>query len=220
MLFQIDSKVEELGVKAVGAEIHIDSNRDNSKFDLYKSGLLEVIREDIKIRPYKEDEILGGFRELHTKVGRSNRDYIASPEMLYRQFQERNKFPHINTLVDIYNLMSLKTRLALGAHDISHIEGNVTLKFTTGKESFLPLGSRTSVKVLPNEYGYIDDKDNLICRLEVLQVEPTKITKDTRDIFLIIEGNKTTSEFYVREVALKTCEMIKMYCGGSYKLLN
>ena len=92
-----------------------------------------------KKKSYKEDLILHGFRTLHEKVKRSNRKFPASPEELVRIFTETGRFPRINLLVDIYNLISLKTKLALGAHDVNNIKGNVTLKLTTGSEKFYPL---------------------------------------------------------------------------------
>lgn len=44
-------------------------------------------------------------------------------------------------MVDIYNLISMDTKLALGAHDLAKTEGNISLKLTTGNENYIPLGS-------------------------------------------------------------------------------
>ena len=154
-------------------------------------------------KSYKEDLILHGFRTLHEKVKRSNRKFPASPEELVRIFTETGRFPRINLLVDIYNFISLKTKLALGAHDMNNIKGNVTLRLTAGDEKFYPLGSNALTPVPPGEYSYIDDENNIICRMEVLQVEPTKITTDTTDVFLIVQGNENTGNNYIESGANK-----------------
>lgn len=164
--------------------------------------------------------MLAGFRDLHTKVGRSNREYIASPEGLRWLFLERGRFPRINVLVDAYNLVSIKTGLALGAHDIDRVRGNITLRLTKGDETFIPLGKTEPVKVFPGEYGYIDDENNVICRLEVLQVEPTKVTTETTDVFVIIEGNTNTSVESVKGAAQEVCNLITQYCDGTSHFLN
>ncbi len=60
----------------------------------------------------------------------------------------------------------------------------------------------------------------MVCRLEVLQVEPTKVVAESKDVFLIIEGNANTSDEYVKQTAEEVCQTITKYCGGSYIFLN
>ncbi len=218
--FNVTKEVLDLGVKITTARIIGVKNSDlNLEFENYKNSELEKIKETWAGKKYKDDPVLAGFRDLHTKVGRSNRDYVSSPEGLRWLFLERSRFPHINTIVDIYNLISLKTGLALGAHDIDKVEGNITLKLTKGDEKFIPLGKTEHASIFPGEYSYIDDANNIICRLEVLQVEPTKVTTETNDIFLIIQGNNNTNEGLVKNSANEVCELIVKYCGGSYSFL-
>jgi len=213
--FNVTKEVLNLGVKVITARIiGVNNSEINQDFEIYKNEELENIKKKLTGKNYKDDPILQGFRDLHTKVGRSNRDYVASPEGLRRLFLERSRFPHINTVVDIYNLVSLKSGLALGAHDVDKIQGNVKLCLTKGDEIFIPLGADNQVAVFPGEYCYVDDGNNVICRLEVLQVEPTKITTSAQDIFIIVEGNANTSFEYVAEMAKEVCTLIKRYCGG------
>lgn len=219
--FKVTQEVLDLGVKILTARITGVANSDTSPaFEMYKNTELEKIKSQWKDKKYKDDPILEGFRDLHTKVGRSNRDYVASPEGLRWLLLERGRFPQINTLVDIYNLISVKTGLALGAHDIDKVHGNITLRMTKGDEIFVPLGKIDPVSIFPGEYGYVDDGNNVICRLEVLQVEPTKVTTQARDIFVIIEGNANTDMSYIQAATEEVCQLITKYCGGSCTLLN
>lgn len=218
--FTVAQEVLDLGVKIHTLRISgVVNSKENTEFEAVKKKELEIIRAFWKGKSYKEDAILAGFRDLHTKIGRSNRDYVASPEGLTWLFLERGRFPHINTIVDIYNLVSLKTRLALGAHDVQNIQGNISLRLTDGSEAFVPLGKTEKVTVFPHEYGYIDDGDNVICRMEVLQVEPTKVTEQTSDIFLIIQGNVNTKNDYVHAGAEEAAELMTRYCGGEVQWL-
>lgn len=219
--FNTQKEVLDLGVKIITARISDAQNTDsNTDFETYKNSELEKVKNQWAGKKYKDDPVLAGFRDLHTKVGRSNRDYVASPEGLRWSFLERGRFPHINLLVDIYNLVSLKTGLALGAHDIDKVKGNITLRLTKGDEIFIPLGKTEPVAIFPGEYGYVDDGNNVVCRLEVLQVEPTKVVVGSKDIFLIIEGNANTSGEYVKQAAEEVCQIITKYCGGSFNFLN
>ncbi len=218
--FTATKEVLDLGVKIITARITGVQNADsNAEFEFFKNVELEKIKGTWAGKDYKDDSVLAGFRDLHTKVGRSNRDYVASPEALRRSFLERDRFSHINLIVDIYNLVSLKTGLALGAHDIDKVQGNITLRLTKGDEKFVPLGKTEAAAIFPGEYGYVDDGNNVICRLEVLQVEPTKITLDAKDIFLIIEGNANTPAEHVKQAADEVCRLISRYCGGNTQFL-
>lgn len=219
--FEVTKEVSNLGIKILTARIVGVQNTDSSAdFEVYKNAELEKVKQEWANKKYKDDPVLVGFRDLHTKVGRSNRDYVASPEGLRWLLLERGRFPHINTLVDIYNLISVKTGLALGAHDIDKVNGNITLRLTKGDEKFVPLGKTEPLPVFPGEYGYCDDGNNVICRLEVLQVEPTKVTPESKDVFMIIEGNANTESEFVKNAAEAVCQLITKYCGGSYSFLN
>ena len=81
----------------------------------------------------KKSKILEGFRKLHRKIGKSNKKYISSPENLLMYIIKHNKLPHTNLLVDIYNLISVRYLLSIGAHDLHAVIGNISLRITNGK---------------------------------------------------------------------------------------
>ena len=69
-------------------------------------------------------------------------DYIdVHVKRLLKNLLKKQEFHKINPLVDLYNLISMDTKLALGAHDLDKIEGNITLRLTQGNENYIPLGS-------------------------------------------------------------------------------
>lgn len=219
--FRVSDDILKLGVKVLIAQIVGGVNsKSNREFEVYLKDELEDVKKIWQGKDLKNDPVLQGFRDLHNKVGKSNRKYPASPEALLGLFLETGRFPRINTLVDIYNLVSIKTRLALGAHDISGIEGNVTLRLTDGSETFIPLGSNQIMPISAGEYCYVDDGNNVICRLEVLQVEQTKITLNSKNVFLIIQGNANTTNGYIEAGAKQVLDLIRKYCNGKYTFLS
>ena len=87
----------------------------------------------------------------------------ASEKSIKRNLLKKNKdFIKINPLVDIYNLISMDTKLALGAHDLAKTEGNISLKLITGNENYIPLGSEEAKVVKAGIYSYIDDANDII----------------------------------------------------------
>ena len=89
----------------------------------------------------------------------------------------------------------------------------------SGTERFVPLGASAPESVQPGEYSYVDDANEVICRMEVLQVEKTKVELHSTDAFYIVQGNQASS----REVLLSaTDELIGLtreFCDGEARML-
>lgn len=197
----------------------VQNKANHPDFEVLKSEILETVLADLSPDKIKSDPILEGFRQLHTAVGRSNKRFVASPENLLNFLLQTKRLPQVNLLVDIYNLVSIKSKLALGAHDTAKIVGDITLRMTNGTEGFTPLGATESQNVGAGEYGYIDAANDVICRLEVRQVEKTKVTLDSTACFYIVQGNVNTDQTYINTVADELIELTSRFCGGTVKRL-
>ena len=53
--------------------------------------------------------------------------------------------------------------------------------------------------VAVGEYGYVDAKDRVLCRLDVLQADFSKVTAGTVNALLIIEGTTAHSPDLLRQ---------------------
>jgi len=139
------------------------------------------------------DPILQGFRELRKAVGRSSRKYPCSIEGLISYLHRRGELPTIHPIVDIYNLVSLETRLTLGAHDLDQVDGDITLRLVACNETFIPLGATASESVPAGEYAYVDDAGDILCRMDYKQCDKTKLTAETVRCLVILQGNANTA---------------------------
>lgn len=218
--FNIAEEVLATGLNGSYFTLSGISNRaSDPQLDEVRDAMLHEIIPGLSPEKIKDDPILQGFRRLHQEVGVSNRKNVASPENLQSTLLRSGRLPQINVLVDIYNLMSVKSRLALGAHDIAHISGNVNLRLTTGTEVFWPLGATEPKAVSAGEYAYVDDKNDIICRLETRQVEKTKVTVETTGCFYIVQGNSATDDMYIKSVTDELIALTKRFCGGEERIL-
>jgi DNA/RNA-binding domain of Phe-tRNA-synthetase-like protein len=157
---------------------------------------------------------VAAFQELHRRVGVNPRKEQSSIERLLTLALKRGELPAINGLVDAYNLVSLRTRCSLGAHDLDAIAPPVTLRLLTGRESFTPLGETAPSAVTPGEYGYVDAADRLLCRLDVRQADFSKVTERTRNVLLIVEGTAEHPPEVMRRAFAEAIELVTCYCGG------
>jgi DNA/RNA-binding domain of Phe-tRNA-synthetase-like protein len=218
--FFVADEVLALGVRGVYLHMSGLQNREaDPDLDRIINETVAQIREELTSERIDKDPVLAGFRRLHETVGVSNRKNVASPENLLSMLLGGGRLPRINLLVDIYNLVSIQTRLALGAHDTRKLDGNVRLAMTTGREAFWPLGSSGPKPVREGAYAYMDDSDDVICYLEVRQVEKTKVTTDSTDCFYIIQGNENTSPDYLRAASDQLISLTTRFCGGQAHVL-
>jgi DNA/RNA-binding domain of Phe-tRNA-synthetase-like protein len=214
--FIVSSEVRDLGVRVLCATVeNLNNHSPHRDLDELRNKYADSLKTSLTSDFVKIDSILTGFRTLHEKVGRSNRKFPASPESLVNLFLSRGVIPRINPVVDLYNLVSLDTRLALGAHDISGIAGNVTLRLTDGTERFVPLGAQEPELVSSGEYCYIDDSNEVLCRLEHKQVEKTKVTVDSRSCFFIVQGNEATPPELIEATFQRLAELLSEFCSGT-----
>jgi DNA/RNA-binding domain of Phe-tRNA-synthetase-like protein len=220
--FIVQPEIKTIGLKGIYLTIeNVKNKKSDAEFEKYQTDLIQKFYNyATKIPDIKEDSFINGFRKLHEAVGAPNRKNLSAPENLYRLLLKYANIPHINLLVDIYNLISIKYKLALGAHDLSKIDGDIHLRFTNGSEKYIPLGETEPKAIRAGEYSYIDDSNEVICYLDVRQVDKTKVTTDTTDVFFVIQGNENTPFQYIEEATIELTHLIKKYCGGDVSVIG
>lgn len=220
MNFYVEQKVLDVGVKILFAVVRgVDNTQNSEEWQAYRTERLAALLETYRDLDIKEDPILEGFNILHDNSGVKRRKNIPASENLIKLLKKREDMFYLNQAVDIYNLISLESKLALGAHDIDHVDGNVTLRFTDGTERFQPIGQPEPVGINAGEYCYCDDANEVLCRLEVRQVEKTKVTEEAKNIFYIVQGNEATPEELLQETARAIIDTTVKYCGGEGEVI-
>lgn len=218
--FKVQQDVLDLGVKIKGVRIHdIDNTVYSSSLNDYIDVHVKRLLKNNSLEVLKEDRIIQGFYELHKEVGIPKRKNLPASENLLKNLLKKQEFHKINPLVDLYNLISMDTKLPLGAHDLDKTEGNISLRLTQGNENYIPLGSVEAKEVKAGIYSYIDDANDIICYSEIRQVDKTKVTEESKDVFFIVQGNQATTDKYVEDVAQELITVVTYYLGGTGEIL-
>jgi DNA/RNA-binding domain of Phe-tRNA-synthetase-like protein len=218
--FAVEKSVLDIGVKIVFLVIEgIDNTRISPEWMEKRKGIIANLLNDYKYIDYHADPVLEGFHILHDRAGVKRRKNIPASENLIRLLNKHGDVFFINQAVDIYNIISMESKLALGAHDIDRVDGNVTLRFTDGTERFVPIGQSEPVSNNPHEYSYCDDSNEVLCRLEIRQVEKTKVDEKTTNAFYIIQGNEATDNELLLATARKILDETIKYCGGKGRII-
>ena len=218
--FKVQPEVLDLRVKIKGVRIHdIDNTVYSSALDDYIDVHVKRLLENNSLESLKKNQVIQGFYELHKEVGIPKRKNLPASENLLKNLLKKQEFHKINPLVDLYNLISMDTKLALGAHDLDKTEGNITLRLTQGNENYISLGSEEAKEVKAGIYSYIDDANDIICYSEIRQVDKTKVTNESKDIFFIVQGNNENSDKYVKDIAKELIIVVTYYLGGTGEIL-
>ncbi len=216
MKFKVEKAVLDSGVKIIFAVVEgVDNHKNDDEWKEYRTRRIAELYNEYKELDIHADPILEGFNILHDNVGVKRRKNIPASENLIRLLVKRQEVFYINQAVDIYNLISLESKLALGAHNIDNVEGDVTLRFTDGTERYVPLGQSEPQPVAAHEYCYCDDADEVLCRLEIRQVNKTAVDENAVNIFYIVQGNAATPDSLLTDTAQKIIDTTTKYCGGT-----
>lgn len=210
MDFKICEDVSALGIHVVFLVIYdienttFDVDLKNTIHKFYKEFCTYYSSEDLE-----QDKNIIGYRELHKNIGINDKSLIASPESLIKILFKHKTLRPINFIVDTYNYVAIKNRVSIGAHDTNNIYGNVRLCFTNGDEHFVPLGKKASQAINKGEYCYIDDANEILCRLDCRQCDKTKTTVDTNSCLFIIQGHENISTITLESTAKELQTLIK-----------
>jgi len=210
----IDPKLKALGLKLSCAVV------EGVQVKKKHEGLEKVKKETIKkmdLNSVEGQKVIQGYIDLYDATG-VKRDTHAVKNLVELAKKSGN-IPQINTVVDSYNLVSIKRGLIVGAHDLDKISGNINVKFADGNETYVPLGQNEKSIVAKGEYIFADDAV-VLCRLDVKQGEHTKVDNSTKNVFLYVQGNKNTSQKYIKEAMQEILSNLEKYCGGKSKLIR
>ncbi|MDN5332628.1 MAG: hypothetical protein PWP45_1853 [Tepidanaerobacteraceae bacterium] len=128
------------------------------------------------------------YREALRKLNINPNKFPCSVEAMTSRVLKSNNLPSINNVVNLINAVSLKRTLPMGAHDLKCVEGNLKVCFSKGGEPFIPFGQTEAEYVEEGELVYADDHKVKTRRWIWRQSEIGKITEDSTDIFIPIDG--------------------------------
>lgn len=123
-------------------------------------------------------------REVYKKLGKDPNRYRPSAEALCRRIVKGIPLYQIDTLVDLINLISLKSGYSIGGFDADKIEGDLILGIGKAEEKFEAIGRGfLNIEGLPLYRDIIGGIGT-----PTSDEERTKITLETTNLLMIING--------------------------------
>src|ERR1035437_2870674 len=158
--------------------------------------------EDINKRP-----AISATRSIYKSLGKDPNRYRPSAEALCRRIIRGIPIYRVSTLVDIINLVSIRSGFSIGGFDANLIQGDVKLDAGTANDDFDAIGrGKLNVEGLPlykDEVGGIGTptSDN----------ERTKLSPDTTQLLVVINGYSGENE--LMEAANHSIQLLEKYAA-------
>ena len=91
-------------------------------------------------RAVLEASAITATRVSYKALGKDPARYRGSAEALLRRLTSGKGMPRINNVVDVINLVSVETRMAVGLYDMAHVEGAIEFRAGRAGETYKGIG--------------------------------------------------------------------------------
>lgn len=133
--------------------------------------------------------------------------------------RREGKLPNINTLVDIYNIFSLREAIVMGAYERRTIAGKLIYAEADGQEHFIPVKGGQPESIRPGEWVLKDETNMVVTKVTTKQSEAAAVTTSTQACAMCIQGNPRISVNELQKTADEMVQVIAEHCGGEVRVV-
>lgn len=174
----------------------------------------KIVAEKYSGIKVKETEKIGYYRDAFVKLGINPNKFMCSIEALVSRIAKGGNIPSINPIVDLANALSLKYCIPLGVHDLSKIDNTIEIRRAREDDIFIPFGATEKENVDVGEIMYASNNHIKTRRWTWRQGEEGKITEDTKDVFIPIDGFHRKNEKEVLKLRDELAKILKEEFGA------
>jgi DNA/RNA-binding domain of Phe-tRNA-synthetase-like protein len=162
---------------------------------------------------------IAAWRAAYKGFGIKKTSYRSSVERLVKRVRAGERLPVVNTLVDIYNVVSLTHVFCCGADDLDRVAPPLAFRFARTGDSFIDMGAEAGED--PNdppkegEVVYADYRHVLCRRWNWRQDARTGISDGTRRAVVTVQANGWGNlEAAVEDLTA----LLREFCAASVRL--
>ena len=163
-----------------------------------------------------EHDFVKAWDETYRKFNVNPNKYPPSIKSLIKRVQKGGKIPFINSVVALFNYVSIKYLIPCGGDDIDTIKGNLRLGFASGSETFVPLGGKEQEHPVEGEVIYFDDATlNVMCRRwNWRNGDFSKIMEGSKRVVINIDGIGPVPDDTILKARDEIVSLLEEYCDA------
>jgi len=203
----IKNKLPDLTLGCIECDVVI--SEENS--DLWREieAVCGIIGHSGELAEVGSNPAIRASRMAYRRCGKDPSRYRLSSEALMRRVVKGHQLYRINNVVDLVNLVSLKSGLSIGGYDVEKISGDVIFDIGKPDEPYEAIGrgelNITSLPVFRDSISAFGSPTSDSVR--------TSVTGDTKRFLMIIVG--FSSDICTLETLDLSIELLKNYARAS-----
>jgi DNA/RNA-binding domain of Phe-tRNA-synthetase-like protein len=151
---------------------------------------------------------IAATREMYRRLGKEPSRYRGSPEALLRRTRAGKELYRIHNVVDVVNLVSLRTYLPIGLYDAAKVRPPVTLRRGAPGEAYDGIGKEQlnldGLPVLADAEGPFGSPTSDSLR--------TRVTEETREVVAVVFG--VTGRAELEPAMALLADLLRRHCGA------
>lgn len=172
--------------------------------------VIDQCKANYSLETIKQQTQIEATREMYLNCGKKPSRYRPAAEQLMRRVLKNVGINNVNTLVDLVNLISLKSGYSIGGFDASAIVGSVEAGIGKENEPYKGIGRGTlNIHLLPtlrDEKGAIGTPTS--------DEERTALSIYTTHFFMCINAY-TGADSYLEDTLNYSVDLLKKYAKAS-----
>jgi DNA/RNA-binding domain of Phe-tRNA-synthetase-like protein len=213
---EVTENSPELSI-CIGTIINVYNETENEKIKQLRKTVYEEARTKYNIETLKDDPTVRAFRDFYWKLNIDPTKTRPSGEALLRRVLHGEELPHTSTVVDTYNLASLKTIIPISGFDADQLSLPFRVRFAQMGETFTGIGMAKPL-TLTDKMLVLADERQILCIYPYRDCDHTKITLQTRNVMIVGYGTPATTKQQLREAVETTLSLIKQVSSGEIEM--
>lgn len=173
-----------------------------------------VLQNELNLEELPSQKAIKDGREAYKSFGKSPSKYRLSSEALLRRIIQGKGLYRVNNIVDINNLISIKSKFPVGSYDVSNINGTVFLNRAEDGATYKGIGkAELNIEHLP-----VVADDNGPFGSPTSDSERAMIGQGSREIVMCIysfSGDEKLEEYLKSAKGL----LEKYACGSDFEMM-
>jgi DNA/RNA-binding domain of Phe-tRNA-synthetase-like protein len=214
----VSNRLSELSL-CIGMTRNVRVEKDNEHIQFLKKAIYEEVKTKYNIETLKDNSTVRAYRDLYWKLGIDPTKTRPSGEALLRRVLHGSDLPNISTVVDAYNLASMKTIIPISGFDEDRLHPPLQVRFARSGEVFAGIGMNEPIS-LTEKMLVLSDEKQVLCIYPYRDSDDTKITAQTRNAVIVGYGAPGITEKQLKEAVETTLSYINEVSGGEIQTVE
>jgi DNA/RNA-binding domain of Phe-tRNA-synthetase-like protein len=215
---EVSERFPKLSI-GVGTINNVHVENENEQIKRLKRAVYEEVRVKYNIETLRNNPTVRAYRDFYWRLDIDPTKTRPSGEALLRRVLHGDELPRISTVVDAYNLASMKTIIPISGFDKDRLNPPFHVQFAKNGETFMGIGM-VKPMALTGKMLVLGDERQVLCIYPYRDSDYTKITERTRNVLVVGYGAQEITEQQLTEAVETTLAYIKLVSSGETEIIK